>query len=79
MGYLAFGHPFLDGNGRTIMVIHAQLAQRAGFSVDWAKTDKTAYLAALTKAIDEPGKGHLDASLAGFHAPAIAAGSGTQS
>lgn len=30
MGYLAYGHPFLDGNGRTIMVIHCVLAQRAG-------------------------------------------------
>jgi cell filamentation protein len=28
MGYLAFGHPFLDGNGRTIMLIHAELAPR---------------------------------------------------
>ncbi len=74
MGYLAFGHPFLDGNGRTIMVIHALLAQRAEFSIDWAKTDKTAYLTALTKEIEEPGKGHLDAYLAGFHAPAVAAG-----
>jgi len=44
MGYLAHGHPFLDGNGRTIMVVHSVLAQRAGFSVDWASTDKTAYL-----------------------------------
>lgn len=31
MGYLAFGHSFLDGNGRTIMVVHAELAERAGF------------------------------------------------
>jgi cell filamentation protein len=39
MGYFAHGHPFLDGNGRTIMVVHAVLAQRAGFSIDWAATD----------------------------------------
>ena len=74
MGYLAYGHPFLDGNGRTIMVLHALLAQRAGFSIDWSKTDKTAYLQALTKEIDEPGKGHLDAYLASFRAPAIEPG-----
>jgi cell filamentation protein len=74
MGYLAFGHPFLDGNGRTIMVLHALLAQRAGFSIDWAETDKAAYLKALTKEIDEPGKGHLDAYLASFRAPAHATG-----
>jgi cell filamentation protein len=41
MGYLAYGHPFLDGNGRTIMVVHGVLAQRAGFSVDWAATTKS--------------------------------------
>jgi cell filamentation protein len=29
MGYLAFGHPFLDGNGRAIMTVHATMAQRA--------------------------------------------------
>jgi len=63
MGYLAHGHPFLDGNGRTIMVIHAVLAQRAGFSIDWAATDKDAYLDALTKELDDPGKGILDAYL----------------
>ncbi len=38
MGYLAFGHPFLDGNGRTIMVVHAELAERAGFSIEWTAT-----------------------------------------
>jgi cell filamentation protein len=74
MGHRAFGHPFLDGNGRTIMVVHALLAQRAGFSIDWAKTDKTAYLTALTKEIKEPGKGHLDAYLTGFRASALADG-----
>lgn len=38
MGQLAYGHPFLDGNGCTIMVVHCILAQRAGFSIDWAST-----------------------------------------
>ncbi|WP_246738317.1 Fic family protein [Bradyrhizobium sp. CCBAU 051011] len=32
MGYLTYGHPFLDGNGRTIM-IHAELARRAGIGI----------------------------------------------
>lgn len=63
MGYLAHGHPFLDGNGRTIMVIHAVLAHRAGFSIDWAATDKTAYLTALTQELDNPGKGMLEGYL----------------
>ena len=63
LGYLAYGHPFLDGNGRTIMVIHAELAQRAGISIEWAATTKIEYLAALTREIESPGAGHLDAYL----------------
>jgi cell filamentation protein len=39
LGNLAHGHPFLDGNSRTIMVLHCVLAQRAGFSIDWAATN----------------------------------------
>jgi cell filamentation protein len=72
MGYLAYGHPFLDGNGRTIMVVHGVLAQRAGFSVDWAATTKSDYLSALTKELDSPGKGHLDAYLKPFVREAVA-------
>lgn len=66
MGYLAYGHPFLDGNGRTIMLVHSVLAQRAGFSIDWAATSKSDYLTALTRELDSPGEGHLDAYLQGF-------------
>jgi len=71
MGYLAFGHPFLDGNGRTIMVVHAELAERAGFSIEWAATSKTAYLNALTQEIERPGAGHLDAYLKPFFRPPV--------
>ncbi len=71
MGYLAYGHPFLDGNGRTIMVVHTELAQRAGFSIDWAVTDKAAYLAALTKELEQPEKGILNAFLKPFIGSAI--------
>ncbi|MBR1169815.1 Fic/DOC family protein [Bradyrhizobium liaoningense] len=66
MGYLAYGHPFLDGNGRTIMLIHAELARRANVGIDWAATDKDQYLAALTQELEEPGKGKLDAYLKPF-------------
>ena len=66
MGYLAYGHPFPDGNGRTNMVVHTELAQRAGISIDWASTSKTAYLTALTKEIEKPGAGLLDAYLKPF-------------
>jgi cell filamentation protein len=73
MGYLAYSHPFLDGNGRTIMIVHAVMAQRSGFSINWAATDKAAYLSALTKELDEPGKGHLDAYLKPFIREAVPA------
>lgn len=66
MGYLAFGHPFLDGNGRTIVTLFSALAQRADFSIDWSATDKDAYLDALSREIDTPSKGHLDSYLEPF-------------
>ena len=71
MGYLAYAHPFLDGNGRTIMVLHCVLAQRAGLSIDWATTSKNKYLTALTEELDDPHKGHLDAYLKPFIKSAI--------
>jgi cell filamentation protein len=72
MGYLAFGHPFLDGNGRTIMTVHSIMAQRAGFSIDWSATNKTTYLDALTNELERPGKGILDIYLNSFIGGAIA-------
>ena len=48
------------------MLLHAELARRAGFSIDWAATDKDKYLAALTEELEEPGKGKLDAYLKPF-------------
>lgn len=72
MGYLAFGHPFLDGNGRTIMTIHSVMAQRAGFSIDWAATTQADYLDALAKELEDPRAGHLDDYLKPFVSEAIA-------
>lgn len=63
MGHLAYGHPFLDGNGRALMVVHTELAHRAGISINWAETGKAEYLAALTREIDAPGQWQLDAYL----------------
>lgn len=54
------------------MVIHSELARRAGFSIDWAATSKSDYLAALTSELDDPGKGHLDAYLKPFIKGAVA-------
>lgn len=71
MGLFAFGHPFLDGNGRTMLLVHMELCHRAGFSIEWEKTNKTAYLAALTNEIKSPGIGVLDSYLLGFKGPRI--------
>lgn len=69
MGIFAYGHPFLDGNGRTMLVVHSELCHRAGISVDWTRTRKNAYLVALTEEIEHPGQGHLDAYLAPYLGP----------
>lgn len=59
IGELAYAHPFLDGNGRTIMAVVSELSRRAGFHIAWEDTSKDAYLKALTQEIDDPNKGHL--------------------
>jgi cell filamentation protein len=59
-GAFAYAHPFLDGNGRTIMAVHADLARRAGFHIDWEPIGKTEFLAALTAELRAPGT-RLDA------------------
>ncbi|MDD2324992.1 MAG: Fic family protein [Alphaproteobacteria bacterium] len=71
MSYLAHAHPFLDGNGRTILTVHTKLAQRAGFSVAWEETDKAAYLDALTEDLLNPKDGILDLYLLPFLCPAV--------
>jgi cell filamentation protein len=60
MGWFAYGHPFLDGNGRTMLIIHSELCHRADFCIEWQRTRKTDYLTALSAEISSPGKGHLD-------------------
>ena len=54
-GALAYAHPFLDGNGRTLMVVHADLSRRAGFHVDWTSIGKAEFLTALTAELRKPG------------------------
>jgi cell filamentation protein len=71
MGYLAHAHPFLEGNGRTLMVVLNELAHRAGISIDWSRTDKDAYLQALTRELERPGAGELDGYLRPFIGPAV--------
>ena len=60
MGLFAYGHPFLDGNGRTMLIVHMELSYRAGFSIAWSSTTKENYLIALSEEIKTPGRGILD-------------------
>ena len=69
MGLFAYGHSFLDGNGRTMLLVHIELCHRAGFFIDWSKTDKSDYLTALSQEIEMPGKGTLDSYLLQFKSP----------
>lgn len=66
MGMFAYGHPFLDGNGRAMLLVHAELCFRANMSIDWNSTDKTPYLEALTREIEDPHAGALDRYLHPF-------------
>ncbi|MGY4493836.1 Fic/DOC family protein [Pseudomonas sp. TE3610] len=63
MGTLALAHPFLDGNGRTILLIYTELSHRAGFSINWGQTTKDGYLSALSAEILDPTLKPLDAYL----------------
>ena len=71
MSYLAHAHPVLDGNGRTILTVHTELAERAGISIDWSATNKTDYLSALGNNLLHPNSGTLDSYLAPFLRPAV--------
>lgn len=60
MGQLAFAHPFLDGNGRTILLVFMELCYRAEFAIDWSRTSKDDYLRALSDEIRASRERHLD-------------------
>jgi cell filamentation protein len=75
IGAFAWGHPFLDGNGRTMLVVHSVPGHRAGISVAWSATRKQDYLNALTQELQQPQGHHLDAYLRPFVQPATAQGS----
>lgn len=66
LGELSFAHPFLDGNGRTILTLFSELCRRANMHIDWSQTSKVDYLTALTKEIQDPYQGHLDQYLLPF-------------
>jgi cell filamentation protein len=59
-GDFAHAHPFLEGNGRTILTIFAELTRRAGFHIDWEAIDKRLFLSALNEELLRPNRGTMD-------------------
>ena len=68
-GYFAHSHPFLEGNGRTILTIYAELCRRGGFHIEWEAIGKAPFLQALTDELLKPGS-----SMDEFLSPYIRAG-----
>ncbi|MGB3122831.1 MAG: cell filamentation protein Fic, partial [Pseudomonas sp.] len=58
--------PFLDGNGRTILLVFMELCYRARFAIEWSRTHKDDYLRALSEEIRAPFKEHLNNYLKPF-------------
>jgi cell filamentation protein len=53
--YFAHAHPFLEGNGRTILTVYAELCRRGGFHIKWESIEKKPFLDALTEDLLNPG------------------------
>jgi cell filamentation protein len=70
-GYLAYAHPFLEGNGRTILTIYSELSRRAGFHVEWGSIDKTQFLETLTQELLKPGKSIMDELVLPYVRPGV--------
>lgn len=66
MGQMASAHPFLDGNGRSLLLVFMELCYRSRFAIDWSKTNKDEYLRALSDEIRDPFNGRLDSYLKPF-------------
>ena len=63
---LAYAHPFLDGNGRTILTLHSEILRRNDQHVEWEKTQKEEFLEALTVDLEDPDKGHFESYLSPY-------------
>jgi len=71
MGAFAWGHPFLDGNGRAMLLVHAELCSRAGFTINWAASRKDFYLEQLTHELQDPAANLLNDYLRPLIVPAV--------
>lgn len=60
---LAHAHPFLDGNGRTLLLVQTEILRRQGQHLVLGAMDARLFLAALTEELARPKVGALDAYL----------------
>ena len=65
LGTLAYAHPLLENNGRTIITVHTDMARRAGFHIAWHEIGKKPFLDALTAELRQPGSA-LDGLIAPY-------------
>lgn len=49
-------------------MVHSELCHRAGFSIEWRRSMKVDYLSALSREIESPRRGILDAYVRGLKA-----------
>ena len=66
LGLFAYGHPFFDGNGRTMLLVHTELCRRAGMYIDWQRMQKRDYLTALSNELLKPKPDSLDEYFSSF-------------
>jgi len=63
---LCYAHPFLDGNGRTLLLVHSEMLRRASVHIVWEDVDPFEFLAKLTDDLQSPDNNHLNNFLRPF-------------
>lgn len=71
LAHLAYAHPFLDGNGRAILLLHIEICRRAGLCVDWHCADTQQFLNTLAVDIENPAHKATQAFLAPLTHPLV--------
>lgn len=61
---LCHSHPFLDGNGRTLLLVHTEMMRRSGAHICWEDVPYRDFLSELTIDLNAPEAGSLDRYLA---------------
>jgi cell filamentation protein len=60
LGLFAYGHPFLDGNGRVMILIFEELSRRANLQINWQDMTTSDYLSALSYELNHPKFASMD-------------------